>query len=76
MDTHIARVTHRLGFTAKKDPLKAERTMMQILPREDWKDWGDYLIQHGRNICDARKPDCANCSLNNLCPSAFKTQAS
>jgi endonuclease-3 len=71
MDTHIARLTHRLGFTKKKSPSLGEKTMMKILPQNDWKDWGDMLIQHGREVCDARKPDCEGCVLNDLCPSAF-----
>ncbi len=70
MDTHIARVTNRLGFTKKKSPRKAEKNMMQVLPKEDWKEWGDLLIQHGREVCSARNPSCASCVLNDICPSA------
>lgn len=70
-DTHIARVTHRLGFTDKKDPKKGEEVMMELIPKKDWKRWGDYLIQHGRKVCDARKPKCGECSLNKICDSAF-----
>ena len=75
MDTHIARVTYRLGFTNKKDPLKGEQRMMELLPRKYWKRWGDFLIQHGRKVCDAKKPKCAECRLNKICPSAFQPTA-
>lgn len=71
MDTHIARVTHRLGFTKKKSPTKAEKKMMKVLPRSDWREWGDLLIQHGREICESRKPKCEECVLNDICPSAY-----
>lgn len=74
MDTHIARVTNRLGFTEKKSPKKGEQVMMELLPKEDWKDWGDYLIQHGRKICHARKPQCNVCPLRDICPSAGSFQ--
>ena len=68
MDTHISRVTHRLGFTKKKNPEQAEQNMMAILPRKDWKRWGDLLIQHGRKTCQAKKPLCQECPINNTCP--------
>lgn len=71
MDTHIARLTHRLGFTEKKNPRRGERVMMQVLPKQDWKEWGDLLIQHGREVCTARKPACSECVLADICPSAF-----
>ncbi|MFT4250798.1 MAG: endonuclease III [Candidatus Woesearchaeota archaeon] len=70
MDTHIARVTNRLGYTKQKNPEKAEKKMMQVLDSKDWRAWGDLLIQHGREVCHARKPRCNECVLNNLCPSA------
>lgn len=70
MDTHIARLTHRLGFIDKKSPALGEKTMMQVLPNNLWREWGDLLIQHGREICDARKPLCEKCVLQDLCPSA------
>lgn len=72
MDTHIARLTHRLGFTKKKSPRQGEKKMMQVLPKEDWKQWGDLLIQHGRAVCSARKPACEQCVLADLCPSAYQ----
>ncbi len=78
MDTHIARVTHRLGFTKEKHPLKGEQTMMRILPNTQWKEWGDLLIQHGRKVCHARKPHCEKCVLSDICPTGktiLKTRA-
>ena len=71
MDTHIARLTHRLGYTNKKSPAQGEKKMMQVLPKKDWKEWGDLLIQHGREVCHARKPACNTCVLNDVCPSAY-----
>lgn len=71
MDTHIARLTHRLGFTKKKSPSKGEQVMMRVLPNEQWKEWGDLLIQHGRKVCHAKKPRCHDCVLSDVCPSAF-----
>ena len=72
MDTHIARVTHRLGYTNKKSPAQGEKKMMQALPQKDWKEWGDLLIQHGREVCHARKPACDKCVLADLCPSSYQ----
>ncbi len=72
MDTHIARVTQRIGFTKEKNPPLAEKKMMRVLPKTDWKEWGDLLIQHGRKICDARKPLCEQCVLNDICPTGKK----
>jgi endonuclease III len=72
MDTHIARVTHRLGFTQKKDPLIGEKIMMHVLPKEEWKTWGDLLIQHGRIVCQARNPRCNKCVLNDICPNSYQ----
>ncbi len=71
MDTHIQRVTMRLGFIEKKDAIVGERTMMRLLPKEYWLEWGDLLIQHGRAVCHARKPECEKCALSKICPSAF-----
>ncbi len=68
MDTHIARLTHRLGFTKEKSPTKGEQVMMRVLPESQWKEWGDLLIQHGRKVCHARKPQCEDCVLSTLCP--------
>ena len=72
VDTHVRRLSNRLGFTTHKDPEKIERDLMQTVPREDWTVFSHLLILHGRNICKARKPDCGDCTLNDLCPSAFR----
>ena len=72
VDTHVRRLSNRLGFTTHEDPDKIERDLTQAVPREDWTIFSHLLILHGRNICKARKPDCENCILNDLCPSAFR----
>lgn len=72
MDTHISRVTHRLGFIGRKDPVVGEQVMMEVLPKEHWLEWGDLLIQHGRRVCAAKKPACDRCVLKEICPSAFQ----
>ena len=68
VDTHVTRLTNRMGFTKQKDPVKIEFEMMKIFPRKDWNDFGLLFIQHGRAICPARKPKCEVCPLNALCP--------
>jgi endonuclease III len=70
VDTHVKRISGRLGLTQETTPEKIEQDLMNLVPREDWIDLSHLLIFHGRRICDARKPDCANCPLANLCPSA------
>lgn len=72
VDTHVRRLSNRLGFTTHEDPDKIERDLTQAVPREDWTIFSHLLILHGRNICMSRKPDCENCILNDLCPSAFR----
>ena len=72
VDTHVRRLSNRLGFTTHEDPDKIERDLTQTVPREDWTIFSHLLILHGRNICRSRKPDCENCILNDLCPSAFR----
>jgi endonuclease-3 len=71
VDTHVYRLAHRLGFSDKKDPNKMEKDLMALVPGEKWMRITDLLIFHGRRICDAKKPNCAGCVLNKLCPSAF-----
>lgn len=68
VDTHVKRLTHRMGLTKQKDPTKIEFEMMEIVPKKDWSDLGLLLIQHGRQVCSARKPKCEACPLNSLCP--------
>ncbi len=70
VDTHVARISRLLGLTREKDPVKIERDLMAVLPKKDWIDWSHMIILHGRALCKARKPDCPNCFLNTLCPSA------
>jgi endonuclease-3 len=70
VDTHIARLSQRLGLTKESDPVKVERDLCAILPREKWTQVGHQLIWHGRRVCDARKPACERCALSPDCPSA------
>jgi endonuclease-3 len=70
VDTHVERITRRLGLTKETDPKKIERDLMALLPSETWIDFSHRLIWHGRKICAARKPKCEECSLASCCPSA------
>jgi len=70
VDTHVGRISRLLGFTKEKDPVKIERDLMKIIPETDWIIYSHLLIDHGRAICIARRPDCSYCFLNHLCPSA------
>ena len=71
VDTHVGRVARRLGWTKFDDPEKVEQDLGRLIPPADWVRVGHELIQHGRRICAARKPQCEVCPLNDLCPSAF-----
>ena len=71
VDTHVKRLSQRLGLTAETTPAKIERDLMELVPREEWIEIAHLLIFHGRRVCDARNPDCPNCTLNDLCPSAL-----
>src|SRR5881397_4037976 len=66
VDTHVIRLSQRLGLTKHKDPEKIERDLMKLVPREHWTDWSHWLIWHGRRRCYARKPDCSNCEVFRL----------
>jgi endonuclease-3 len=68
VDTHVARIARRLGLSAEKDPEKIERDLMRQFAEEEWIALSHRLIQHGRQCCKARKPDCPNCPLESLCP--------
>ncbi len=70
VDTHVTRVSARLGLTATDDAVKIEQDLMALIPQKEWINFSHRLIAHGRTICIARKPKCAQCSLNELCPSA------
>jgi endonuclease-3 len=69
VDTHVIRLSQRLGLTKNKDPEKIERDLMKLVPRKHWAIWSHWLIWHGRRRCFARKPECANCEVFRLCPS-------
>ena len=70
VDTHVRRLSNRLGFTTHNDPEKIERDLMQTVPKRDWTVFSHLLILHGRSVCKARKPACEDCVVNDLCPSA------
>ena len=70
VDTHVRRVSDRLGLTESRDPVQIEQDLMEVVPQEDWTIFSHLLIFHGRRTCKARKPDCPNCVLNDICPSA------
>ncbi len=70
VDTHVTRVSARLGLTASDDAVKIEQDLMKLIPQKEWTNFSHRIIAHGRTICIARKPKCAQCALNELCPSA------
>lgn len=73
VDTHVARISGRLGLTAHKDPVKIEFDLMALIPKKDWNDFSLWLIFLGRSLCMARKPNCPACFLRHLCPYPEKT---
>jgi endonuclease-3 len=75
VDTHVMRLSQRLGWSKASDPDKIERDLCAILPRSEWDHTGHVLIFHGRRCCFARKPQCSECSVNDVCPSAFDAEA-
>jgi endonuclease-3 len=72
VDTHVQRLSQRLGLTRETMPEKIEQDLIKLVPREKWCDFSHWLISHGRRRCTARNPDCVGCEVNKLCPSAFK----
>ena len=70
VDTHVGRLSVRLGFTKETDPVKVEQALIPLFPREKWTLLAHLLIEHGRRICEARRPKCGECVLNDICPSA------
>ena len=70
VDTHVARVSARLGLTANSDAEKIEQDLMQLVPKKEWTSYAHRIIYHGRQVCIARKPKCRECLLNDVCPSA------
>ncbi|MBI3191066.1 MAG: endonuclease III [Pedosphaera parvula] len=72
VDTHVGRLSQRLGLTQEQTPEKIEKDLMKLVPQEHWTMLSHWLIWHGRRRCSARKPDCAGCEISALCPSAGK----
>lgn len=72
VDTHVGRLSRRLGLTKQQNPDKVEQDLMRLIPQNRWTMFSHLLVFHGRTVCLARKPDCLHCKLNKLCPSAFK----
>ena len=72
VDTHVTRLSNRLGLTKQTDAVKIEQELMQLVPQKQWALFSHWLIWHGRRRCIARKPDCANCEIKDRCPSAGK----
>jgi endonuclease-3 len=70
VDTHVRRLSQRLGLTRQEDPVKIERDLVRLVPRTDWALFPHLLIWHGRRVCDARRPACERCVINDLCPSS------
>src|SRR4051794_24258117 len=70
VDTHVRRLAQRLGLTKQEDPVKIERDLMKLVPREHWGRFPHLLIWHGRRVCIARRPLCETCSVNHLCPAS------
>lgn len=70
VDTHVKRLSGRLGLTKETDPIKIEKDLMKVLPQKDWEKFSISIIYHGRAICKARKPDCPSCPVAHLCPTS------
>lgn len=75
VDTHVKRLSYRLGLTEHEDPIRVERDLIRLLPQPDWENWSIRLIYHGRAVCTARNPKCHACDLADICPSANLPQA-
>ena len=68
VDTHVSRISRRLGLTAGTDPVKIERELIERLPQKEWIDYSHRMIHHGRRVCRARRPECDSCCLSSFCP--------
>src|SRR5262249_48387527 len=68
VDTHVGRLSRRMGLTTETDPEKVERDLMRLIPKKEWTMFSHRMIFHGRQVCHARKPSCAGCALNKVCP--------
>lgn len=73
VDTHVGRLSQRLGWTENEDPVKIEQDLIKLVPKKDWVLIAHLLISHGRKTCKARNPDCPNCFLFDLCPKRYVT---
>ncbi|MEM2894041.1 MAG: endonuclease III [Candidatus Bathyarchaeia archaeon] len=71
VDTHVMRLSRRLGLTAQEERDKIERDLMEVVPRDRWFQFSNLIIEHGRRVCKARKPNCEGCVLKDICPSAY-----
>jgi endonuclease-3 len=71
VDTHVKRLSGRLGLTKHTEPVAIEQDLMKLIPQPDWENWSIRLIYHGRAVCQARKPNCGGCQLADLCPSSI-----
>lgn len=74
VDTHVFRLAHRLGYSKHEDTNKVEKDLMALFPREEWGALTYRLIEHGRAVCNAKRPICGQCALSDLCPSAFSVK--
>ena len=72
VDTHVGRISRKLGLTKNEDPVKVEKDLEKALPKDHWILWNIQIIAHGRSVCTARNPKCDDCFLNELCPAAKK----
>jgi endonuclease-3 len=68
VDTHVTRLSNRMGLTEHEDPVKIEKDLMELIPKDDWTMFGHRMIFHGRQVCHARKPKCEECVLKKICP--------
>ena len=68
VDTHVRRLARRMGLTRHNDPEKIEQVLMKLVPQQEWINFGHRMIQHGRRVCSARKPNCEGCCLSDVCP--------
>ncbi|MGB3670106.1 MAG: endonuclease III [Phormidesmis sp.] len=74
VDTHVKRLSMRMGLTKHTEPVKIEQDLMRLLPRDEWENWSIRLVYHGRAVCTARSPTCMRCDLLDICPGATKIQ--
>jgi endonuclease III len=75
VDTHVKRLSYRLGITQQTDPVKVEQDLIKLLPQADWENWSIRLIYHGRSVCMARRPECDRCELADLCTTSISPAA-